>query len=129
MPVGEAAIGGAGVVGAEDLRHEEKEFPQPSLFQSPGNGVSTFTFAERVALHMRVRHIIATAGTTRIESNHLIGLITAELIQRESNLERAEVDLFQDNPFGPDTENFGEPVDLDFIELVLDGLQFLEQEP
>jgi len=81
VPVRQPAVRGSRVVSAEDLHHEQKELSQPTLLQRPGDRMSPFSFAEGVALHMRVRDIIATAGATRIESNDLIGLVTAELIQ------------------------------------------------
>jgi len=106
MPVGKPTVCRSRVVSPEDLGHEEKEFSQSSLFQRPGKRVPALAFAERIALHVWVCHIVATARATWIESNHLIGLITAELIQSESNFERAEVDLFQNEPFRPDAESF-----------------------
>jgi len=129
MPFGKPTVCRSRVVSPEDLGHEEKELSQSPLFQCPGNGVSTISFTEGLALHVRVRHIIATAGATRIESDHLIGLITAELIQRESDLEGAEVDLFQNDPFRSDAENLREPVDFDLIKFILKRLQFLQQQP
>lgn len=128
MPIGEPAIRRTGVVGPEDLGHEEKKFSQPPLFQRAGDRVSALAFTESLALHVRMRHIVATTGAIRFQGNDVIRLMTAELVQSESNFERAEVDFFQNDPFGPDAEDFGEPVDLDFVEFVLDGLQFLEQQ-
>jgi len=126
MPVGKPTVRRSRVVSPENLSHEQEELSQPSLFQCPGNGVSTISFTERLALHMRVRHIIATACATRIESDHLIGLMTTELIQRESDLEGAEVDLFEDDPFRSDAEDFCEPVDVDLIKFILGRLQFFK---
>lgn len=120
MPVGEPTIGGAGVVSSQDLGCEQKEFSQSPLLQCPGDRVSALAFAEGVTLHVRVRDIVATAGATRFQGHHRIRLITAELIEREPDLKGTEVDLFQNDAFGPDTEDLGRPVDLDFIELVLD---------
>ena len=119
MPVGKPTVCRSRVVSPENLGHEEKELSQTSLLQCPGNGVSTISFTERVALHVRVRHIIATAGATRIESDDLIRLVAAELIQRESDFERSEVDFFQGNAFGANTEDFGRPVDVDLIKFIL----------
>ncbi len=129
MPVGELAIGRAGVVSPEDLGHEQEELPEPPLLQGPGNGVSPFSFTEGLTLHMRVRDVLAAAGATRIEGDDLIGLGTAELIQREANLEGAEIDSFQDNAFGADTERLGEPVDVDPVKFLRQRLQFLQQQP
>ncbi|WP_437192474.1 hypothetical protein [Planctomicrobium sp. SH527] len=128
MPIGEPAIGGAGVVSPEDLGHEEKEFSQTPLFQCPGDRVAALAFAEGVALHVRVRDVVAASRATRIESNDLIRLITAESTQRKPDFERAEVNLFQNDAFRPDVENLGRPVEFNMIEFVLDGLQFLEQQ-
>ena len=119
IPVGKPTVRRSRVVSPENLGHEQEELSQTSLFQCPGNGVSTISFTERIALHMRVRHIIATAWATRIESDHLIGLVTTELIQRESDLEGTEVDLFQNDPFRPDAENLREPVNVDLIKFIL----------
>ena len=129
MPVGKPTISRAGVVSPQDLCHEEKEFSQTPLFQGPGDRVPALAFAEGVTLHMRVRHIIATTGATRIESDHGVRLVAAELIQREPDFERAEVDFFENDPFRPDAESFGEPVHFDVIELVQERLQFLQQQP
>ena len=128
MPVGKPTVCRSRVVSPENLGHEEKELSQTSLFQCPGNGVSTLAFTEGLALHMRVRHIIATAGATRIESGHLIGLMTTELIQRKPDFKRSEVDPFQNDPFRPDAEDLRKPVDVDLIKFILDRLKFLKQQ-
>ena len=106
MPVRESAISRAGVVSPQDLGHEEKKFSQSTLFQCLGNGMSPFAFAKRVALHMGMRDVIAIARATGIKSDHGVRLVAAELIQREPDFERAEVDFFENDPFRPDAESF-----------------------
>lgn len=55
VPFVECAIGGARVVGSQDLPHEDEELTDQAVRQSRGNRLFTVAFAEGLATHVRVR--------------------------------------------------------------------------
>jgi len=90
--------------------------------------MSAIPFAEDIVLDMGMGDVVIAPRLARIERDDRVRLVAAKLVERESDFERAEINAFQDNPFGSNSENFGRPVDVDLIELVLNGLQFFQQQ-
>lgn len=81
IPVRQPAVRGSGVVSSEDLRHEQKELTEPSLFQCLGDGVSAIPFAEDIVLHVGMRDIVVSSRFAGIERDHRVRLVAAELVE------------------------------------------------
>lgn len=128
-PLGERDIGGAGVVGPQDLPHQQAKFPQPPLLQRAGEHRLAVPFAELFLLDVRMRDSRLRGGGTGVERPDLIGRRTAELIQVEPDLERTQVDVFEHDPFGGDRQRPFPPVQFNVFKLLVERLQFFPQLP
>ena len=105
------------VVGLQNLPYEHEEIEQPSVTQSLSNGRFAFAFAQRVALHMRMRGVITGRCRTRIKSFDFVSttLIQSMPVQHEGKA--TQIYAFQYDHVGRDRNTVSLHADGNLIEL------------
>lgn len=126
MPLLQADVSTSRVVGLEDLADEQEEVEQPPFSKCLPNWCAAVPFTQLVALHVWMRGVATGRGWIGIQGDYLVGQGTAQEVPVEFNLESAEGDALQDDLFGDDRQHAPLQVELDFIELFVQGEQVAE---
>ena len=117
-PSGELAIGAVGVVGLQDLPHENKEVEEPTLLQSLGDRDIPVSFTQVLILNMRM----GGPGTgIASNSDHAVGRTFLQLVAIEHDPERSQIDFFQHNLIRDDCQRSRFQVTADLGEFLLQG--------
>ena len=95
LPVVERDIRTARVIGLQNLANEHEEVVNAALLKCPANSQATFSFAEQVVLHMRVRHAAVGFCWAGIQSDNTVGMSGSELRYLERDLETSQLDTVQ----------------------------------
>ena len=119
MPFVERAVGGARVVSSQDLAHENEELADQAVGQGGRDHLLAVAFTERLATHMRVR--VARGTLIRGDRGHCVGRTLCQAVEIELDLERAQVEVFEDDPLGSDCKSPMAEIDREILELVLEG--------
>lgn len=128
-PLFESDVGAAGVVCLQNLSHEQKEVAQPSLLQRGADRRLAVSFAQRLALDMRMWDIVVARGCVGFEGNDFIRSLLIEPVPMQHDLERAQADLFQRDRIGHDGDRVLLQVAVELTEFGLQGIEFVVHLP
>ena len=85
----------AGVVGFQDLAHEDKEVQQPSAGKSGLDGRHSLAFAQNLVADVGMGDVAVPFGRVGLFCDHLVGAALANAFPVEDDSERAQVNVFQ----------------------------------
>lgn len=129
VPFLDRDMGTGRVVSPEDVCHDRKKVVNPTVFQCPLDGGVPIPLAKFFTADVRMGHIRIAARRLRVASDHPITTETIEVWASEVQLngEWTEIQSFQFDRLGRDSNPFTLEVELDVVEFFPQGPEF-EQE-
>ncbi len=128
-PLFESDVGAAGVVRLQNLSHEQEEVAQPPLLQSGANRGLAISFAQRLALDMRMRDVVLVRGRVRFESDDLIRSLLIEPVPMQHDLKRSQAGVLQRDRIGHDGDRVLFQITVELTEFRLQGIEFVVHLP
>lgn len=129
VPIGQRDVGTVRVVRRQDTADHGEKVREAALFQCRPYGRTAIAFTEHLVtdVRMRDRRIIGRRvgiqGPDAVRSP-LVHL--AQVVQAQSHLKPAEIDFFERDRFSDDAQGAVLTVELDVVELLLQGSEFLD---
>lgn len=125
----ESDVGTAGVVRLQNLCHEQEKVAESPLLQSGADRGLAVSFAQRLALDMRMWDVVLGRGRVRFEGDDLIRSLLIEPVPMQHDLKRSQADVFQRDRVGHDGDRVLFQVAVELTELGLQGIEFVVHLP
>lgn len=126
LPGRQGPVGTAGVIGFQDLPHDDTEVKEASLLRGLADPHLSLPLAEGVSLDVRMIGVIRISRRVGIEGHDIVGGGTSKPLQADDDAKATEVDAFQHDPPGRHSYGSLPEVDLEVIEFRLECRQVVD---
>ena len=100
MPVLQLDISSTRGIGVQEPIDRQEEVVQPSFRQAAGNGHTTVSFADQLAIDVGMSDLFVRGGWIGFQRHDPIGMRGFQLLPVQTDLERSQMDPFQDHRLG-----------------------------
>lgn len=126
VPTVKLDIGTSCVVGLQRLADDREEVEQPSLLERFTDRQIGLSLAQSLAIDVRMGDVRTAGGLLGVGGHDAIGVGQPDSLPIQLDPKRPQIHPLQDNGFGGGRDASLLEVDFDFVKLVLNGQQVLE---